>query len=94
MKKFLAIVAIAAIMTSCGEGTSSKEGSSDSAAVVNTTDSAKAASLSDSASKMATEATNVADSANKMMDKAADKMSDASDKMKAGADKAKEAVKH
>jgi methyl-accepting chemotaxis protein len=93
MKKFLAIVAIAAFMTSCGEGNSSTEVKTDSSVVTNPSDSAKANELSDSASKMATEASHVADSANKMMDKAADKMDDAADKMKEGADKAKDAVK-
>ena len=96
MKKFLAIVAIAAFMTSCNDSGSTKtDSTSDSTMTKDSTtnamssDTAKVNTMADTSSKMATDASKMADTANKMMDKAADKMDKAADKMKKGADKMK-----
>ena len=85
MKKLLAIIAIAAFMTACNDGSTKTE--------TTATDSTKmmadtsAANMMDTTKKMMNDAKNMVDTANKMMDKAADKIKEGADKMKKEADK-------
>ncbi len=90
MKKLFAILTVAAFMTACNDGDTTKttttNGDTTITKEVPKTDSTTMSNM-DTSKKMMNDATKMADTSKKMMDKAADKMKDAADKMKANGKK-------